>query len=301
MGDDHLTNMVSGDFDDFMHMNTLMENACTYYAAIPDIHGELEELDRVLAGIEAWRKHNKVHKSNLKRVFLGDYIDRGEDSSGVIMRVKHCVEKYGDICLLGNHDMFLIGTADMTTTEFPDSGKVKSHSFLWEINNGQDTCHQMFGGSTGKPLERNNTDIPVGFYVDMYRDQILASGEYKFLKEHGKMFYETKDIFFCHAPQSKKVYDDNTLLWSRTSDYKNNKGDACFITPNDKLMSVHGHIHKLTEGFNFPRIHRYLQGGTTPKQVILADSGCGFGEPLRAVIIKEYDIAKRWPYVAAII
>ncbi len=50
--------------------------------AIGDIHGRLDLLGMLLAMIEADAAQSQATRKTL--VFLGDYIDRGPDSSGVI-------------------------------------------------------------------------------------------------------------------------------------------------------------------------------------------------------------------------
>ena len=49
------------------------------YIAITDIHGELKKLESVLNQIDA--RPDDIF------VFMGDYIDRGPDSKGVVDRV----------------------------------------------------------------------------------------------------------------------------------------------------------------------------------------------------------------------
>ena len=49
------------------------------YIAITDIHGELRKLESVLSQIET--RPDDIF------VFMGDYIDRGPDSKGVVERV----------------------------------------------------------------------------------------------------------------------------------------------------------------------------------------------------------------------
>lgn len=271
-----------------VQMVAIMQKVCKYYVAIGDVHGDIEDLDRVLANVEAWRKYNKIPKQDMMHVFLGDYIDRGLYPKETIMRVKEYVEKRNAVCLLGNHDMFLIGTAEMTRNYF-ENGNAPYQSALWSVNHGRITCEQLYRTPSNEPIKSVKMNDSTGEDVNVYRDHILNSEEYKFLKKHGRMYYETDDIFFCHAPQSQKEFTDNTLLWSRKTDYDNPKGDRCFITPNDKKMSVHGHIHRLGEGIAFPRVHNYMHGGR-PKQVVLADCGCGCGPGgrLMGVIIKEW-------------
>ena len=73
--------------------------------AVGDIHGCLGLLVELLGRIEAdasGRRH--------RLVFIGDYIDRGDDSAGVIEQLRQLqAERDGDvICLKGNHeDLYL--------------------------------------------------------------------------------------------------------------------------------------------------------------------------------------------------
>jgi serine/threonine protein phosphatase 1 len=73
--------------------------------AVGDIHGCLDLLAELLARIEAdanGRRH--------RLVFIGDYIDRGEDSAGVIRTLRKLQEERGSdvVCLKGNHeDLYL--------------------------------------------------------------------------------------------------------------------------------------------------------------------------------------------------
>ena len=64
--------------------------------AIGDIHGYSAALDAVLAGVEI-RRDDTV-------VTLGDYIDRGPDSKGVIERLIELSGRCRLVPLLGNHD-----------------------------------------------------------------------------------------------------------------------------------------------------------------------------------------------------
>lgn len=76
------------------------------YYAIPDVHGNLNGL---IEATESVLKVIDLEKDTI--VFLGDYIDRGENSLGVLEYLYELQKKYGEntiVCLLGNHDdMFL--------------------------------------------------------------------------------------------------------------------------------------------------------------------------------------------------
>ncbi|GJE61988.1 metallophosphoesterase family protein [Methylobacterium trifolii] len=73
--------------------------------AIGDIHGCADLLDALLARIEA---HSAGRPYRL--VFLGDYIDRGPDSAGVIRMVSrlHWSDPDRVACLMGNHEAMLL-------------------------------------------------------------------------------------------------------------------------------------------------------------------------------------------------
>lgn len=66
------------------------------FIAIGDIHGCSEQLLQILEKVKDYPEHTPI--------FLGDYIDRGPDSNGVI----NILKKMDAICLMGNHEEMLI-------------------------------------------------------------------------------------------------------------------------------------------------------------------------------------------------
>ena len=70
------------------------------YIAITDIHGELGKLESVLSKIE--RRPDDIF------VFMGDYIDRGPDSKGVVEKVMEISEQFQTVCLIGSHEYALL-------------------------------------------------------------------------------------------------------------------------------------------------------------------------------------------------
>ena len=79
--------------------------------AIGDIHGSLRKL-RMLIG--NCRQHADARPMTL--VFLGDYIDRGPESSGVVRYVMELQSQLRErvIALRGNHESFALGVIDGT-------------------------------------------------------------------------------------------------------------------------------------------------------------------------------------------
>lgn len=96
--------------------------------AVGDIHGRLDLLTSAIAAIEADAPHGTV-------VFLGDYIDRGSDSCGVIERLINGPRAgWRWICLKGNHEAMM--------TEAYSGDGVGS----WLANGGEETL-ASYGGT----------------------------------------------------------------------------------------------------------------------------------------------------------
>lgn len=69
----------------------------TRLICIGDVHGHLAEFDALLAQVQP-RQSDRL-------VFLGDLVDRGPDSPGVIRRVRGLLQEFpGSTALLGNHE-----------------------------------------------------------------------------------------------------------------------------------------------------------------------------------------------------
>lgn len=79
--------------------------------AIGDVHGCAELLDQLLAAIDADHAGRPAAKRLI--VFLGDLVDRGPDSAGVIERAMALKEELGDAVrfLAGNHEEVMLGAA----------------------------------------------------------------------------------------------------------------------------------------------------------------------------------------------
>lgn len=75
--------------------------------AVGDVHGRLDLLDQLLAAIRS--DHQRRPKAKALLIFLGDLIDRGPDSAGVIERlVTLGCSDFRVITLAGNHEEVLL-------------------------------------------------------------------------------------------------------------------------------------------------------------------------------------------------
>ena len=74
---------------------------------IGDIHGCLEILKRITDKLD-WRPERDT------LIFLGDYIDRGEDSKGVVDFILEILHSSSHVhCLMGNHEHIFLNYLDM--------------------------------------------------------------------------------------------------------------------------------------------------------------------------------------------
>ena len=77
--------------------------------AVADIHGRHDLLRQMLGLIEADRRDAP---SDVRVIFLGDYIDRGPESAQVIDTLLAGEREEGWICLSGNHEALLIAALE---------------------------------------------------------------------------------------------------------------------------------------------------------------------------------------------
>ena len=155
---------------------------------IGDIHGCLDELTHLIDGLPL--------QPGDRLVFLGDYVDRGPDSRGVINYICD-LQKRRElelVCLKGNHeDMFMAYL-----------GLAGQHGDMFLYNGGLATLYS-YGV---KPKETSATDI---------RTKIVAD-HIEFLKSL-KLYFVMEPFIFVHAGihplKSLEKQSETDLLWIR--------------------------------------------------------------------------------------
>ncbi|MDX0598335.1 serine/threonine protein phosphatase [Sinorhizobium medicae] len=145
--------------------------------AVGDIHGCLAQLDTLLASIESIAAGGRV-------IFLGDLVDRGPDSRGVVERIMAGPRTTGWkwITLKGNHEAMLVAAR-----------KGRPEMSLWLTNGGEETM-ASYGGA-----------IPLSHLV--------------WMAELPSIIIERHRIF-VHAGVDENIpldeQGDDILLWMRT-------------------------------------------------------------------------------------
>ena len=149
--------------------------------AIGDVHGCAQSLDALIEKL--------APAADDHLVFVGDYVDRGPDSKGVIERLFDLDERFECTFLRGNHEALML--------DYLDHGEFE----LWRMNGGLPTL-ESYRASKGK------IEIPES-HVNFIRGTDL--------------FYDADDFFFVHAglrpdfsvADNIKHGDERIFLWER--------------------------------------------------------------------------------------
>lgn len=181
--------------------------------AIGDVHGRLDLLTKMHQTVARDRQSRKA--ADWRVVHLGDYIDRGPDTRGVI---EFLIAALGDkrmIALAGNHDAGLLEFLREPT---------KSIVFT---DHGGDRTMQSYGVKMDRGSLAGSRDALA---------KALPDPHLRFLQDL-KLWVEFGDFFFCHAGIRPDVplemQDPRDLLWIR-QEFLNHRG------LHDKII-VHGH------------------------------------------------------------
>jgi serine/threonine protein phosphatase 1 len=173
--------------------------------AIGDIHGCAKTLQVLLDTLDPTAEDHLI--------FIGDYIDRGPDSKGVIDLLLELRKRVPCTFLRGNHEAFMLDFLD------------RSEYLLWEMNGGMTTLDSYRNGEKYK--------IP-DTHKDFVRETLLYHEEPEFFYVHAglKAHLSIRDNL---ATVGQKVF-----LWERdhldATDYAWEKPVVCGHTPQRKVI-----------------------------------------------------------------
>lgn len=233
--------------------------AATTYFAIGDVHGEAQKL-------------RQLHDAILDRIafdmlpaciiHLGDFVDRGPDSRGVIEAVMALEALFAGsdrirvISLMGNHEQMMLDAYD--------SGDNSEADGSWWAQGGAETADSYAGGANARGQGWRET-VPSAHITWMRRLPLI---------------YRAPDqpLVFVHAgiePASFPNEPERTYLWTRSDRFFEHDKWPDRAELQD-LTVIHGHTPRSFEPEIFP--HR-----------INVDTGACFGGPLTAVMLKAGD------------
>ena len=166
--------------------------------AIGDIHGDLEKLDELLEVMPLERGD--------RLVFLGDYIDRGPDSPGVIDRLIELRARYDCVFLLGNHESMFLDFLGWT-----DDAYFGGDAFLL---NGGDRTLAGYGYFDREETDSESFRLPKA-HQDFLLGLVLSYVEGDFLFVHaGLSQNRLRSGDLAYAIRMSRHED---MLWNRTS------------------------------------------------------------------------------------
>jgi serine/threonine protein phosphatase 1 len=214
--------------------------------AIGDIHGELEKLDELLDSLPL--------SEGDRLVFLGDYVDRGRDSFGVIERLIRLQSSWPCVFLLGNHESMFLDFLGWTDTAY-----FGGDAFLLNGGNRTLESYGLFDRS-----EVKNYKLPQD------HENFLLSL---------KLYHREGDYLFVHAGINRDLLRENDvgyvlhktrvedLLWNRST---------CELPHNMPVTIVYGHTP--SEDFKVRWNLPFNVG---------IDTGAVFGGPLTALRLPD--------------
>lgn len=221
------------------------------YYAIGDIHGELDKLRSLHNHISDF--HNAIYPNRPHLVIhLGDYVDRGPNSCGVINYIQSLNddESFNVINLKGNHEVLML-----SAHQSPKETALRH----WLVNGGEQTLASYPNGVQKKSLKAHLNwieSLPI-----LYKD-------------------ETRNLIFVHAGINPETYpenDNNVHLWTRNTTFFESEN---WINPKlSGVTVIHGHTPTLTD---YPDISK-------DGRRINVDTGACYGGPLTAVVLAVED------------
>jgi len=227
------------------------------YYAIGDVHGEARRLAEMHEAIFAEHDRSGGGRA-ITIVHLGDYVDRGSNSRGVIEQVIRLEARYRDddrvnvVSLRGNHEQMMLDAL----REGPGSDE----SLHWLLNGG-DKAIESYAVANGEAD------------VDAAHREWLEALPHIWTAEEGR-------LIFVHAGIEPREYPDDRTdihLWTRSprffrsEDWTNPELEGCRV--------VHGHTPTSNEE---PEI-------SADGRRINVDTGAVYGGPLTAAVIEGPD------------
>ncbi len=231
--------------------------AATLYFAIGDVHGEADKL--------RWLHESIIDRIAFEKlpaciVHLGDFVDRGPDSHGVIEAILALEAlfdgsgKFRVISLMGNHAQMMLDAYDASDPAGDDGS--------WWTQGGAETADSYAGGPGLADAHWRET-IPREHMTWMRRLPLIHQAA-------------DRKLVFVHAgiePLTFPNESERTYLWTRSDRFFNDDN----WPDREELKGItiiHGHTPKGFEPeFKFRRIN--------------IDRGACFGGPLTAVMLKE--------------
>ncbi len=185
--------------------------------AVGDVHGRLDLLTALIAQIASDDAAREAADSRL--ILLGDYVDRGPDSAGVLRYIRENLLPTGNVTLLrGNHEQYMLAAHD---------GNVEALT-AWLRYGGWETL-QSYGVDEGAIEQRSHLTIAA-------MQAAIPAADIELLRAL-EVQYRSGDYFFVHAGirpgTALDAQSEQDMLWIRERFLADDRDHGVII--------VHGH------------------------------------------------------------
>ena len=201
--------------------------------AVGDIHGRFDLLEELLEKI---RKDEQAQEDGraTQLVFLGDYVDRGDASRGVLEELSKLRETtdFSIVFLMGNHEEAMLRFLEAPVSEAS-----------WLQYGGLQTLASF--GITTRLVKPTRADINA-----MHQEFCSAIRPYLTFLNDLVLQHASGDYFFCHAgvnpEKTLSQQSKRALLWGHAL--------ALVDQPRPRKRIVHGHYDDLVVSNKIGRI-----------------------------------------------
>ena len=207
---------------------------CERTYIIGDIHGCLEMLKRLIDKIDWQPEQDRL-------IFLGDYIDRGADSKGVVDYVLQLLETSSHVrCLKGNHESLFLDylNGEDYSTFLMNGGKNTLASYESDDTTGISPKHMSFYESLETMIELDDYYVVhAGFRPEVEMAE-QSEEDFQWIREPF-IFSEYdfgKRVIFGHSPFYEPLVMDNKIGLDTGAVFGNRL--TCLEIPDIKFHSV---------------------------------------------------------------
>lgn len=213
--------------------------------AVGDIHGQLEKLQSLI---------NKVGTfTGDQWIFLGDYVDRGPNSAGVLDYLIEFEKRFPKtIFLRGNHEYLMLDAINESGIEtgvpflsqisetydriLARSRAKQKNCVVWKRNGAEETMNS-YGYPMPKYSRIDDGDSIAPKKIDYFESFLNIPKKHIFFLSKTKLWHKEKNFIFVHAglDDAKNMSDQDpyNFLWSRNSLWPYTEGWTKTV--------VHGH------------------------------------------------------------
>lgn len=223
---------------------------CMYI--IPEIHGNIDSFNIIVNRIFPLRFSNKEFD---QVILLGDFIDKGFDSSKVLDLIINLQKEYKEnfICIKGNHEQLLLNALN------------SENGFnSWLSSGGQQTISSYL---EALKLKSDPAQLPFSRLKD-----IIPAHHIEFLSSL-KNYHQNDDYIFFHGGLNNNLVIEETSAETLLSDFTFSKNVKKILKNKEQLslpftkICVGAHNYKSTIPFIYSK---YLMlGGSAPNKLVL--------------------------------